>query len=355
MLGDTKCLTFLDEVRQQPVVLQKFALEAWSAAWPHAALQDLLNTKESVHIVLTGMGSSLFACYIAMGFLLRHGIHASTIEALELQKMPHCFFSSDTIVVAVSQSGESPEVVELLNTLPRSTPVIGVTNYPKSHLYQMATIPFLIYAGTEYFTSTKSYTNTLAAMLLLAHRIAGYTIASCQTLQGQMFEAGKQMQSLIENNHIGQEIASFISDIRFLVCVGSGYSYTSACHSEIVSEEAGGFYASSFSPAQFIHGPIELIHPGFGVIVYDFDPDYHDKCDEVRESVLRYGGKVLLITNRSDIPPQEDQLICVIPHMDPVTSVLVEVLPLELGINALCQTRGVETGHITRVVKRIAN
>lgn len=355
MLAEKSSLTFLDEVRQQPVALRRFTQVAWEEYENSRALEELLGKGSGLHIVLTGIGSSLFACYIAMRFLQCKGIQASTMEALELQKMPRAFFSGNTVVIAVSQSGESPEVVELLELLPPSVPVIGVTNYPQSRLYRMATIPLLIHAGAEYFTSSKSYTNTLAAVLLLAHRIAGCGEAELQELRNQMELCSARMDALIADETLSSGVARFIGDVHFLICVGSGYSYTTACHSEIVAEEAGKFYSSRYTPAQFIHGPIELIQPGFCVIIYDSNPVYRGKCDEVRENVLRYGGKVLLITNRPDIAPRENQMVCVIPHPDPATAVLVEILPLELGIDRLCKSRGIATGHLSRVVKRLAN
>ena len=348
-------LTFMDEVRQQPSVLRQFVEKAYSDRELQSAIVERLQGKKRPHIIFTGMGSSLFACYVATKFLQRKGILALTVESLELQKMPGSFFSEDTVVVAVSQSGESPEVIELLRMLPKEVLVISVTNYPKSQLYCMTELAFQIYAGTEYFTSTKTYTNTLAAMLLLAYRIAGCSEEECGDLLSGMERCCGEMERMIENEALGRDISEFISDIEFLICVGSGYSYTTACHSEIVVEEAGKIYSSCYTPAQFIHGPIELIQPGFGTIIYDFDAQYSAKCDEVRENVLRYGGKVLLITNRTDVEQRENQMVCVINHEDPVTSILLEIIPLELGIDSLCSSRGVATGHLARVVKRIAN
>ncbi len=347
-------ISFMDEIRQQPEALRRFIANAFEEEKLQQALLKLIDKRKDLRVVLTGMGSSLFGCYITMNFLRSRGISATTIEAYELQMMGEAFFTKDTILVAVSQSGESPEVLELLEDLPSHIPVIVVTNYPNSHLYGMTELAGGIYAGAEFRTSTKTYTNTLAAMLLLGYRIAGCGQEEFLELKEKMERCAGQMEEIISHKEIGREIAAFISDIDFLICVGSGFSYTTACHSEIVAEEAGKFYASRFTPAQFIHGPIELIHPGFGTILYDFDPSYSEKCDQVRESVLKYGGKVLMITNRHDVKRQENQMVYVIDYEDPATATLLEILPLELGINSLCKLRGVSAGQLSRVVKRIA-
>lgn len=348
-------VAFMDEVREQPIALMRFAEQAFQETELEEQLEKVIRERENPHIVLTGMGSSLFACYVTMKFLQKKGIHATVMESMELLNMHVSFFAKDVIVVAVSQSGESLEVLKLLQELPGDIPVISVTNYPKSHLYGMTELHFGIYAGTEYLTSTKTYTNTLAAMLLLAYRIAGCSGEEKEKLRRQLEVCSAGMEKIIGEEHLGDEIADFISDISFLICVGGGYSYTTTCHSEIVAEEAGKFYSSRYTPAQFIHGPIELIAPGFGAVLYDFDPDCSAKCDEVRENILHYGGKVLCITNRKDIASRENQLVYVIEHEDPATAVLLEIIPLELGIDSLCKKRGTAAGHLSRVVKRIAN
>ncbi len=348
-------VSFMDEISQQPDALRRFTEQAFAEKDIEESLNELLQDRQNPHVILTGMGSSLFACYVTARFLQNRGYQAISMESFELQKKGSCFYTEDTILVAVSQSGESPEVLELLEQIPPSVPVISVTNYPNSRLHTMTELSCGIYAGTEYRTSTKTYTNTLAAMLLLAYRLCGVGEVECRRLRSRLEECADKMEELILNRDMGSDIAEFIEDIEFLICIGSGYSYTTACHSEIVVEEAGKFYSSRFTPAQFIHGPIELIDSSFGIILYDFDRSASAKCDDVRESVLRYGGKVLLITNRTDVDEREGQMVCVVAHEDSTTAILLEIIPLELGIDSLCHSRGVAAGHLSRVVKRIAN
>ena len=347
-------ITFREEMLEQPEALQRFAGQAFNEIELDECLRKLVGTKKDPRIVLTGMGSSLFVAYIAMNILSDRGITATCVESYELQKKDERFFSNDTIVVAVSQSGESPEVLELLKTLPSGVPVIGVTNYKKSRLYNESDAACEIYAGVEYLTSTKSYTNSVAAMILLAYRLSGRSPEEVASLGKKMTECATKMKKMITNTNDGDRIAEFIKDLKFLTFIGSGNSYTTACHSEIVAEEAGKFHASCFTPAQFIHGPIELIYEEFGAVIYDFDRKYSEKCDDVCKSVLKFGGKVLTVTNRSDIEESEQHMVYRIDPADSETSALLEVIPLELGIDSLCKMRGVATGKITRVVKRMA-
>jgi len=170
-----------------------------------------------------------------------------------------------------------------------------------------------------------------------------------------MLSCAGVMETLLADKSMAKNIAEFIIDIKFLLCVGSGYSYSTACHSEIVLEEAGKFYSSRYTPSQFIHGPIELIGEGFGIILFDFDPAAHMVCSEVCRNVLSYGGKVVYITNNSEIEPNKNLLVYPVPYADPFTSPLIEIIPVEMAINTLVLGRGQEPGKLSRVVKRIAH
>jgi len=346
-------ILFIDEICQQPKVLRDFVALSSEETALYADIQNRMKEKEHPHFVFTGMGSSLFVCFIAQRILQNQGITVSVIESSELCGIEPRFFTNDMIIVAVSQSGESPEVIELVQKLPAEIPVIGITNYPKSRLHQMTAMTAGIYAGTEYLTSTKSYTNSLAALLVLAYRIVG-TQKELDALNAKLLDCADKMETMIREKASFDRIADFIRDIQFLVFVGSGYSYTTACHGEIVAEEVTKFHSSVFTPAQFIHGPIEMISDTFGVVVLDFERDFSSKCDDVRASVLQYGGKVLLLTNRDDVAESDRQMVVRIAHADPETSVLLEIMPLELALDSLCNSRGVKAGQITRVVKRMA-
>lgn len=64
-----KSVSFMDEIRQQPVVLREFIERAFGERELRRSLAELMRDRQNPHIILTGMGSSLFACYITMKFL----------------------------------------------------------------------------------------------------------------------------------------------------------------------------------------------------------------------------------------------------------------------------------------------
>lgn len=303
---------FIDEIRLHPAALRDFVRQSREETVLEAQIDAMMAGISHPRFVFTGMGSSLFASEMAATYLRHRGCEVAAADSYELLRYDARFFTENTVVIAISQSGGSPEVLELLAQLPEHVHVIGVTNYPASALYQATEMTALIYAGPEYRTATKTYTNTLAAVMILANRLLGDR-AENEKLWNAMLRCADTMEELLSREGLGAAVADFFTDATFVPFVGSGFSYTSACQSEIVTEEAAKLSCSRFTAAEFIHGPIELINEGMHVMIYDFDPLTRSKCDDVRGSVLSYGGKVLLVTNRTHVEAHPNQTVCLIP------------------------------------------
>jgi glucosamine--fructose-6-phosphate aminotransferase (isomerizing) len=348
-------MTFKDEMNQQPKVLRDCINKIFDTNDTSSKLIELIKRKGIDSFIFTGMGSSLFVGRMAVLYLLNKGIRAIAVESVELLLINRKIFDDKTLIVAISQSGESTEVIELVDNMLIKENLIVVTNYTGSKLYTKSNIIFNIHAGIEYLTSTKTYTNTIAVVLYITYLLSDSSVIELAELKNTFFSSVDQMEKLMTQDDLADELAKFIKDIKFLLCVGSGYSYTSACHSEIVLEEAGKFYSSRYTPGQFIHGPIELIQKGFGVIIFDFDPVASKKCNEVCHHVLAYEGKVVYITNNKKIKPEKNLFVCQIQHSDPMTAPLVEIVPVEMAINSLVLGRGKKPGKLSRVTKRIVN
>src|SRR5206468_4923984 len=107
------------------------------------ALAEAARTRST--IVFTGMGGSYHTCYTPVTLLGEAGIAAVMVDAAELLHFRRPILGSDTVLVAVSQSGESAEVVRLLQApeWPRGRPfVASVTNGPDNTVARAADVAF---------------------------------------------------------------------------------------------------------------------------------------------------------------------------------------------------------------------
>ncbi len=163
---------YLNDLQEQPDVLRAVRATLQSAQLD-AAVIDGLRTGRFQRVVVTGMGSSLHALYPLHRALSGHGVASHSIETAELLLGFDALYSRETLLVAVSQSGESAEIVALLRRAGEFGHVIGVTNDPKSRLGRKAASTVTLQAGVESTVSCKTYLNTLAVLHWLGAQLTG--------------------------------------------------------------------------------------------------------------------------------------------------------------------------------------
>ncbi len=130
----------MEEVLDQPRALADVRKYYTSpGAIPFSTLRRVV-THWPPTVVFTGMGSSLFAAYPAQAFLTSVGIRALVWETAELLHHHLRILKTDTLLVIVSQSGETVEVTRLLKHLPKRVGVLGVVNVESSTLGRRANV-----------------------------------------------------------------------------------------------------------------------------------------------------------------------------------------------------------------------
>ena len=341
-------MSFYDEICEQPSALRRL-LNAFSTPEYEqqiAALQAMVSSAAPARFIFSGMGSSLYASYIACSILRRAGIQAYALESRELTSFDAPVIDEHTVLFAVSQSGNSMETVALCEQYRDDPRLAVITNLTTSRLYQYGGARFALHAGPEKHTATKSYTNTVMAMLYVAYRItgkdAGVLLTECAALADEMERLLAQPIA---------PMADFWAGNTYTALVGSGVSYCTASHAALVLMDAAHVNAAHYTVGQFIHGPIEIIDDGFCTILFDFEPAVRDQLDRVMEITLRYGGKVILMTQRQDIPAQERLMVVPIDCPNGLAAPLAEILPIELLTLEIGRRAGLHPGDLERVHK----
>ncbi|HET8550556.1 MAG TPA: SIS domain-containing protein, partial [Bryobacteraceae bacterium] len=161
---------YLRDILDQPRALQQTiaGLERMPAL--EALVADLRGGRRR-RIVLTGMGGSYHILHPLHLRLIARGFDCSLAETSELVWTMPALLAPENVVIAVSQSGESAEIVRLLA---HSAPLfVGVTNTPGSTLATHAAITILTRAGQEAAVSCKTAITAMAALDWLGEHLAG--------------------------------------------------------------------------------------------------------------------------------------------------------------------------------------
>ena len=169
----------------------------------------------------------------------------------------------NALVVGISQSGQSPDIVSVLEEGKRQGNLtLALTNAPDSPLTQTADFVLNIEAGSEQaVAATKTYTTELMAIAMLSAALAGEGArwGELEQVPGWVAEALKQDEAL-------REAAQRYRYMQQCVVLGRGYNYATAFEWALKLKELTYVEAEPYSSADFQHGPVAMVARGFPVM-----------------------------------------------------------------------------------------
>lgn len=293
-------------------------------------------------VILTGMGSSLHATHVLSTRLNRAGKRAMIAEASELLLYgPKVLEGS--LLVAVSQSGRSAEMLRLIEARPAGCTLLAVTNTPGAPLARAADLCLWMRAGEEFSVSSKTYLATLVVLAWLGVVLTGEGaeegLDQIETVLPWMSEYLNQWRRHAE------QIVDRLANIRHLFLAGRAQSLAAALTGGLIIKEASHFHAEGMSAAAFRHGPIEMAGPETLVLVFSGDP-------EVREANLRLVSDIRSMGGQAELIGEEAGLEAFrIPEAPPPVRPLLEILPVQMVTLALAALAGREAGRFERASK----
>ena len=229
---------YLSDILSQP--------EALRATWNglrHTPVFDEIaracHADRFARVVLTGMGSSYFGLHPLSIELAAHGWTPLMLETSELiHYYPHLLTPS-TLVVAVSQSGKSVEMVRMLELNARKATVIGVTNHADSPLAREANFAVLTEAGEEFSVSCKTYVAAQMALTVLGAALCGLDRAK---RVGELEAVADAVEHYLQQwkTHV-EEFAGLLKDAGDIFLVGRGIVAGGRLHRRAHHQGVGSF------------------------------------------------------------------------------------------------------------------
>lgn len=342
---------FLQEIEEQPEALTQ-TLNYFTEGPGKDSLkniQSIWNTGNYNQILFTGMGSSYFISYAATCMLNKSGITSFSINAGELLHYQFSLVNPKTMLVCISQSGESYEIVRILEMLPEGVTCIGICNEADSTLAKKTKEVLLCKAGKEDMTSTKTFTSTYLATYILARSLAGtFDDKSIIEIKGAI----KVVAGLITHNDewLNDAICT-IAHVPFVQLIGRGSVYATVSQCALMFMEATRNPASSLYGGEFRHGPMEMVKEGFRAVVFAPKGATYEQSIIVTKDILKFGGKVLLITDETPAIKDNNLFSIVIPCANEELFAIPSVIPLQLIVNQWATESGNEPGYFTRGAK----
>ena len=338
----------LAEIAGQPAAIRRAAEGLVSQ---DGALREIRHRGAGGGVLaFTGMGSSYDACYAPVTYLGGVGVPVVMADAAELLHFRRPALAGG-LVVAVSQSGESAEVVRLAQELqegPQAPFVVAVTNGSANTLANLADVALDTSVGEEQGPSTMTFAGALVVLAGVAHVLAGELDATAAA--GDVRTAAESAAASIEALLTGAEetaarLASWLGSREVLALLGRGTARAASEMAALMIKEAARYPAESLEVAQFRHGPLELAGEGTAVGIVATESATQALDLAFAAELVDHGTAVLTITPDGDGPAGAERVA--VGQHDRLLGPAVGIVPLQLLSWRLTIDRGRDPGAYT--------
>jgi glucosamine--fructose-6-phosphate aminotransferase (isomerizing) len=308
----------LKEISEQPETI----LGAGESS--HEAINSATKfIRHARNIYITGSGTSYNAALVAKYLWQKYAkIKTEPIISSEL------FFSPDaiepnSILIAISQSGESADVLEAVNIAKKSNAkILSIVNILTSSLAQESALVLGMNCGPEIgVAATKSFTSQLSIIYKITEKLCD----GCIKIDNK--KISDAVAKVLSDHTKIKEIAKELKDIKDIYILGRAVHYPIATESALKLKELTYIHAEGIPGGELKHGPLALMDSSvYVVIINPNDFTYNDTLTSAREIKAR-GAKIIGI---SDKPSDVYDHWIEIPAIDDAFYPLIEIIPIQL-------------------------
>ncbi len=330
-------MTLHSEIHEQPTVLEGLM----SAVGPSAAdAAALLIRDDVVHVTIAARGTSDNAARYAKYVWGAIGRLPVTLAAPSLYggygSPPNLRGSA---VVGISQSGQSPDLVTVLEEAVRQQrPTIAITNDHSSPLALLADVVVPLHTGPERsIAATKTYTATLFAVASIAA-----AMRPASTADVDLADVPGAVSDTLELEPAIRSAAQEIGQIRDCVVLGRGFNYSTAFEWALKLQEMAYVLAHPFSIADFAHGPFAVVEQNFPVLAVAVRGPMFDATTSMLDRIrTQRSARLMAITDDPELSVPH----VTIPRIAEWLSPIPAIVAAQMFTISIAKARGIDPEH----------
>ena len=353
----------LKEIFEQPESLANALRGRLSMEESTAKLGGLNMTPTELRnierIVLTGCGT---ACHAAMAgeYLLESLAHVPTeVEFASEFRYRNMPMNKDTVVFAISQSGETADTLAALRESQRKGHrTLGICNNVASTIARESDGGVYMHAGPEIgVAATKSFTSQVTILTLLGlllGRIRHLSTSEGIQIMEELQAIPEKVRSILKQSDHIKSIAEKYSYAKAMMFLGRQFNYPVAMEGALKMKEISYLHAEGHPSAELKHGVIALISPEVPSVFIAPDDSVYDKNISNIEEVKARKGPVIAIGTEGDtkLAKVADDVIY-IPRCPDYLSPLLTVIPLQLFAYHLAVKLGCDVDKPRNLAKSV--
>ena len=251
--------------------------------------------------------------------------------------------------MGISQSGKSPDIIAVLAEARRQgTMTAAITNAPDADLAHQADFVIDLHAGPERsVAATKTYTSELVAIALLSA-----VLSNDAQMEKTLLHLPEIVADTLATHTVIAQMTQRYRYMKTCVVIGRGFNYATAFELALKLKELTYTNAEPYSSADFLHGPLALIDPGFPVVVIAPSGLMLPEMHSFIKSLKQHEAEIIIISDDSTMLAEGDMhfsLPTAVPEwISPVTA----IIPGQLFAMHLAHIRNYDVDH-PRSIRKI--
>ena len=357
------------EVREKDVHTIEWSLEmAEKQGYPHFMLKEIHEqpkaVKEAIYgnaegiadiageiagydkIFIVAMGTSYHAAIAGKYLFQRLARKVPVVEeASEFRYEAEGLLDENTLVIAITQSGETADTLAAIKLAKRNgAKTLSIVNVVGSMATRISDLVLYTHAGPEIgVAATKTYTTQLTVLAMLAIALARHLGTADEqllnALEKRLYELPDLIAEALKHEENLKELAEALRDRKDFFYIGRGISVATALEGALKLKEISYIHAEGLSAGELKHGPLALIEDSVPVVAVAPSGRTFDKIVSNIEEAKARKGFIISLGDNDELMKISDVFIRM-PEVDELLSPILYVVPLQLLAYHLAVLRG---------------
>jgi glucosamine--fructose-6-phosphate aminotransferase (isomerizing) len=351
----------LKEIYEQPRAITDTVQSCVGAEGDDVVLPGVsLDPAAIARVVLVACGTSWHAAMLTRTMIERlAGIPAEVDLASEF-RYRDAIVGPDTLVVAISQSGETADTIGAVKAAKaKDCPILAITNVIGSALAREASGVIQMHAGPEIgVASTKAFSTMIVAGYLLGlwlgRKRGALTPEETRKRLHELIEMPRLVEQTLRLDGQVADLARQLSGVSDFLYLGRGLQYPIALEGALKLKEISYIHAEGYAAGEMKHGPIALIADDLPVVALAPRDASYDRMLGNMEEVSARDGMLLAITHPNDrAAAAKARYVIEVPPTDELLAPLVTVVPLQLLAYHIAVRRGCDVDQPRNLAKSV--
>lgn len=319
----------LKEIHEQPRVFK----DTTDSYISDSSICNMPDFKKYNKIHIVACGSAYHTGLVGKNLIEEYADIPVSVEVASEYRYKKNFYDKNTLVIVVSQSGETADTLAALRKAKADhVDTLAIVNVPNSSIAREADHVLLVKAGPEIaVATTKAYSAQVATFGVMALNIGVEKGIISKDDYVNILKEIREMPIMIENiinNCNYKEVANAIYDRDDVFFIGRGIDYDLCQEGSLKLKEISYIHSQAYAAGELKHGTISLVCDGTPVIGIITDDLLKDKTISNIQEVKSRGAKCVIISNDETINGYDYTIV--IPKVHKILQPLLTILPLQL-------------------------